>query len=67
MSRIAKLLEEWRAAMLRRDQLVALREGMRNVSGVQFETRADIEQLLQEAERELAQIQTRLLSEQQPP
>ena len=53
--------------MLRRDQLVALREGMRNVSGVQFETRADIEQLLQEAERELAQIQTRLLSEQQPP
>ena len=62
-----ELLDLWSETMRKRDQLLTLRDGLRDISGVQLSTLDNVESLLKETEAKLQTIQAQLRATKHSP
>ena len=62
-----ELLDLWSETMRKRDQLLTLRDGLRDISGVQLSTLENVESLLKETEAKLQTIQAQLRAAKHSP
>ena len=62
-----ELLDLWSETMRKRDQLLTLRDGLRDISGVQLSTLDNVESLLKETEAKLQTIQAQLRAAKHSP
>ena len=62
-----ELLDLWSETMRKRDQLLTLRDGLRDISGVQLSTLENVESLLKETEAKLQTIQAQLRATKHSP